>query len=179
MTTNEQRKFFIKEFPTANGGMLRICYNRQSETPEKPILVRTVDKNGTGKEIIYQDGRVVLEVGLKNYKPYGRAKMYDKDGVQTFPNTYWYYGHEINSGRDFFGQQEKAEKDLLEEEKKELQANTDNDKIHEIQKKYQKLIENIYSEEEIGCNLKIRSLIETGKDSGKRSLLKNFFEKDR
>ena len=73
---------FVNECSTGDGGRLKIYYASQKDkNTGKPTLVRAVKKNGEGKEILYGvKGQPILEVGLKHGKPYGRAKMFDKNG---------------------------------------------------------------------------------------------------
>jgi len=109
---------FIKKYLTSKG-ILEVYYTTQEDMAKsKPTLIRTTDKNGKGKELLYAaSGKPVLEVNLRCGLPYGRAKMYDENGVQIFPNSYWYYGEEVTSvwALDMFRIYEDEEKQIPKE----------------------------------------------------------------
>ena len=116
-----KKSSFIKRYPTSKGA-LEIYYTDQKDMlANKPTLVRTLDKNGKGKEILYSSsGRPILEVNLKYGEPYGHAKMFDEHSVRIFPNTYWYYGQELVSpwSLHHFSIYEDDEKAILEKKRR-------------------------------------------------------------
>ncbi|MGN0920083.1 MAG: hypothetical protein ACI4OR_04955 [Alphaproteobacteria bacterium] len=96
----------------------------------KPSLVHCCDKEGHGKEILYAaNGKPVLEVNLNAGQPHGRAKMFDENGLRTFPNTYWYHGQEITArlAATYFSNYE------AEEQKIPPQNGKARDKIYETE----------------------------------------------
>ena len=172
---------FVKEYPIADGGILKLYYaDQKSEKAGKPTLVRTLKKGGGGKEVLYRpNGHSILEVGLKHGRPYGRAKMFDENGVRIFPNTYWFYGIEIKHSYDYFSKLETEEKKLIEEENKALKENKDKNKIAMIQKRYTNRRNKIYDPKDIGIILKYEANILFLERFEKKSLFKKYFGKER
>lgn len=172
---------FIDEYPTDDGGRLKIYYATQKDKNErKPTLVRTVKKDGEGKEILYgPNGHSILEVGLKHGKPYGRAKMFDENGVQIFPNTYWWYGVEIKNAYDHFSKLEHEEKKLIQKEKKALKQNKDVKKIPLIQNYYEIRKNKIYAPKEIWGVLRLQADISMPTTDERKLFFKKYFPKER
>lgn len=112
---------FVKRCPTQNG-ILELYYSTQEDMLKgKVTLVHCCNRNGHGKELLYgPDGKPVLEVNLRCGKPHGRAKMYDKNSIRIFPNSYWYYGEEITSvwALDHFRIYENEERAIPKEQKR-------------------------------------------------------------
>lgn len=191
MLTPEYRKLFLeirkspftREHPTADGGTVKEYYTSQAEKMVgRPTLIRTLKKGGGGREFLYDpNGKPILEVKLKHGKPYGRAKMFDENGVQVFPNTYWYYGVELEGAHNELQQEEAREKELIKEKNEALKKNKDPspEKIYSIEKFYSAQIDKIYASKEVYLLLKIYADLFMPKMSQKKTLLKKYFDKGR
>ena len=120
------------------GQEIRFLNQADKDTGRPPFLHHHEDKNGKGVELLYdQKGRRILEVKLKDGKPYGRAKMYDEYGIQTLPNSYWYYGTELEKS-DFYQIEEKEREIRKINQKKTKEKRTSDEKLNKrIDKMYE------------------------------------------
>ena len=142
---SDYRKLFLKIRnsifirPLSPGQEIRFLNQADKDAGRPPFLHHFSDKQGNGLELLYgSDGKPILEVNLRQGKPYGRAKMYNKDGERTLPNSYWYYDRELD--KDNFYPTEKIEREIRKENQetpKEKRISED-----ELNKKIDKLYEN-------------------------------------